>query len=350
MQSGSFLDKSSSLVTGNFIHNRINFRWDISNSFHARIEARNRFFYGEQVKGTYQFGKYIDTDKGLVDLSYNIVDDTSVVLNVMLDRALINWSNSRWDITAGRQRINWGINLVWNPNDIFNAFNYLDFDYEERPGSDALRIQYSTGRLSSLELAYKFSKEGKEQVGAVMYKTNFRKYDLQNFAGVHFEDVVLGTGWAGNIKNAGFKGELSYFHPYKNIADTNGILSASFSFDRSFSKDYFAVLSYLYNSKEKNMQPGINQLTSSALSAKRLMPFEHSFFALVSKSFNPLLNGSMAFIFSPENSTVILLPSLMISVSNNWEAALVGQSFFNDVSNVYRSIGNVIYFRLRWSY
>ena len=37
------------------------------------------------------------------------------------------------------------MNLVWNPNDLFNAFSFVDFDYEERPGSDALRIQKYTG-------------------------------------------------------------------------------------------------------------------------------------------------------------------------------------------------------------
>lgn len=350
MQSVSFVDKMSSLVTGNFIHNRINFRWDISDKLYLRAEVRNRLYYGEQVKMTYRFGKYIDTDNGMVDLSRNLIDDTSLVLNTMLDRLLLNWSDSRWDVTAGRQRINWGINLVWNPNDIFNAFNYFDFDYEERPGTDAIRIQYNTGKVSSLELAYKFSGKEKEQVGAMMYRTNFGQYDWQSFAGVYFEDMVIGSGWAGNIKNTGFKGEISYFHPYKNIADTTGVLSSSVSFDRSFEKNYFAMVSYLYNSEGKGLVYGMSELTGAALSAKKLMPFEHSFFAQASKSFNPLVSGSMAFIFSLQNSTLITLPSLAVSVSDNWDIALIGQSFFYDLNGVYRTLGNGIYFRLRWSF
>lgn len=350
MQTVSFIDNAKSMMTGNFIHNRINFKWNISNNLYARIEARNRLFYGEQVKSTYQFGKYIDTDNGILDLSDNIIDDTTVVLNVLLDRLLLNWSNSKWDFTIGRQRINWGVNLVWNPNDIFNAFNYFDFDYEERPGTDAIRIQYNTNKHSSLELAYKFSDKEKEQVGAVMYKTNFRKYDWQSFAGIYFEDIVLGTGWAGSIKNTGFKGELSYFHPYKNMMDTNGILSASVSLDRSFKNDYFATVSYLYNSEGKGLQSGINELTGMTLSAKKLMPFEHSFFAQLSKSFSPLVNGSIAGIFSPEKNTLIVLPSLAVSISDDWDVALIGQSFFADVNNVYHTLGNGIYLRLRWSY
>ena len=350
MPSVFFVDNTSSMVTGNFVHNRINLKWDISEGLFFRAEARNRLYYGEQVKQTYQFGKYIDTDAGLIDMSHNIVDDTSIVINTTLDRVLLSWSNENWDITAGRQRINWGINLVWNPNDIFNAFNYFDFDYEERPGSDAIRIQYTTNKLSSLELAYKFSEKEKEQVGAVMYRTNFKEYDWQSFAGIYFEDIVIGSGWAGNIKNAGFKGEVSYFHPYKEITDTSGVLSASISFDRSFKNDYFAMISYLYNSEGKRLLYGINDLTGVTLSAKRLMPFQHSFFAQVSKSFTPLVNGNIAFIFSSQDKTLILLPSLAVSLSNNWDLALVGQSFFYDIDGVYRTFGNGVYFRLRWSY
>jgi hypothetical protein len=213
-----------------------------------------------------------------------------------------------------------------------------------------VRVQYATGKSSSIEVAYKLSDKEKEQVGAVMYKTNLRKYDLQGFGGVYFGDVVLGTGWAGNIRNSGFKGEVSYFHPYENSSDTNGVFSASVSLDRSFKNEYFAVVSYLYNSEGKELLFGVNELTGSGLSAKKLMPFKHSFFAQVSKSFNPLLNGNIAFIYSPEKNTLILFPSIALSVSNNWDISLIGQSFFYDVSGVYHTMGNGIYLRLRWSY
>jgi hypothetical protein len=348
MQTQTFIDNSESLITGNFIHNRINFKWDISQNVYLRAEARTRFYYGEQVKKTFEFGKQIDSDNGLIDLSYNVIDDTSMVLNTLLDRFLINWSNSNWDITLGRQRINWGINLVWNPNDIFNAFNYFDFDYEERPGTDALRIQFSISNISSIEAAYKLSDKPKEQVAAILYKTNIRKYDWQNIVGVYHTDILLGTGWAGNIKNTGFKGELSYFQPYEKT-DTSGTLAASVSLDRSFENDYFVMVSYLFNSKGKTLQSGINELAGAELSAKRLMPFEHSFFAQLNKIFNPISSGTIAFIFSPTKNTLIIMPSLAFSISEDWDLSLIGQSFFSDVNKVYRTLGNGIYLRLRWS-
>ena len=350
LQSATFTDNAKSLITGNYIHNRINFKWDITEHLHLRLEARNRLYYGEQVKNTYQFGKFIDADNGYFDLSYNIINDTSIVLNTALDRALFNWSDKKIDVTIGRQRINWGINLVWNPNDIFNTFNYFDFDYEERPGSDAVRIQYNTGIFSSVQMAYKPAKNSNQQVGAIMYKTNLRKYDLQNFAGVYQQDVVVGTGWAGNIKQTGFIGEASYFHKYKNVADTNGVLIASFSFDQTFKNDYFVMASYLYNSNGKDLLYGVSDFNRINLSAKNLMPFSHTFFAHVTKAFNPLVSAGFSTMFSPMKNTLILFPTVNISVSDDWELALIGQSFFADVNKVYRTLGNAVYLRLRWSY
>lgn len=350
LQSALFTDNTKSLITGNLIHNRINFKWDLFNNFYSRIEARNRLFYGEQVKTTYGFGDYIDADNGLVNLSRNLINDTSVVLNIIVDRALLNWSAGNSEITVGRQRINWGVNLVWNPNDIFNAFNYFDFDYEERPGSDAIRIQYTTPNYSTFEFACKFENKGKDKVAAILYKTNYRKFDLQNFAGIYFEDITIGTGWAGNIRNTGFKGEVSYFKPKKNMKTAGGVLSASVSFDRTFKNNYFAMFSYLYSSSGKGLQSGINELTNVVLSAKKLSPFEHSFFTQVSKNINPLVNAGFAVIYSPQNNTLIFLPSLAVSVSNNWDLSLISQSFFSEFYGNYKTLGNGIYLRLRYSF
>jgi len=129
------------------------------------------------------------------------------------DRLNLNYSYGNWDITLGRQRINWGINTVWNPNDLFNSQNFLDTDYEEKPGSDALRIQYTTGETSSLEIAFHPDKEFKmkQSVLAAIYKFNFRSFDFQILAARYLQDYSMGMGWAGNIKNAGFKGEINYF-------------------------------------------------------------------------------------------------------------------------------------------
>ena len=350
LHSAMFTDRASSLVTRNLIHNRLNFRWDMTGQLYLRAEARNRFYYGEQVKLTPGFSDFVGKDNGSLDLTYLLLDDTSYVFCTSIDRLLLNWNNDRWKVTVGRQRINWGVNLVWNPNDIFNAFNYFDFDYEERPGADAVSIRRYTGDFSSWEFAARISDDKDKQVGALLYRTNFTTYDLQAFAGNYYKDLVAGAGWAGNLKKTGFKGEVSYFHPREEWSDTTGALSLTLSLDRTLGGDYFIMASYLYSSEASGNLSGMNDFTGSSLSAKSLMPFRHSFFVQAGKGITPLLNGSMAAIYSPEDQTFIMMPSLTCSVSNNWELSLVGQSFFHQSGSTYGTMGNAVFTRLRWSF
>jgi len=124
----SFVDKMEQLQWTNLFHNRFNFKYIPTDEFILRLELRNRLYYGDRVKIIPLFSNLISDNEGLIDLSWNVVDANNVVLNATIDRVLINYNKGKWDITLGRQRINWGMNLVWNPNDIFNSYNFLDFD------------------------------------------------------------------------------------------------------------------------------------------------------------------------------------------------------------------------------
>ncbi|MFH1321447.1 MAG: hypothetical protein ABII90_12460 [Bacteroidota bacterium] len=348
----SFGDNLDSIITDNLIHNRINLKAYLSNSITAAVEMRNRIFYGEMVRMTPDFGQLVDVDDGYIDLSALIVDEGSFVFHTMIDRAWINWSGKKWDVRLGRQRINWGINLVWNPNDLFNAYNFIDFDYEERPGSDALRVQYYSGEMSSIELAVKPGKNKDETVAAGMYKFNRWNYDFQLLGGLYYSDATVGAGWAGNLKNAGFKGEATYFHPYDNFSDTTGILNATISADYSFKNSIYINGSVLYNS---NGTSGIGSIMQSSmflstLSAKNLMPTEFSFFGQVSGNITPILRADLAAIYGTGMNILFAIPSFTYSIKENWDIILLGQTFYGESSGVFKNWGNSVFIRLKLSY
>ena len=73
-------------------------------------------------------------------------------------------------------------------------------------------------------------------------------YDIQLITGVYQKDWVMGAGWAGNLKNAGFKGEVTYFVPYESYFNSENVLSASVSVDYGFKKGLYLNSSVLYNS------------------------------------------------------------------------------------------------------
>ncbi|SNR34529.1 hypothetical protein [Lutibacter flavus] len=342
----SFVDNLDDLQWTTFLHNRLNFKYTASEEIKVRLEVRNRIYYGDNVKNIAGFSRLIDRDNGVVDLSWNLLD-TNVVFNSTIDRALVNYIKGDWDVTLGRQRVNWGMNLTWNPNDIFNTYNFLDFDYEERPGSDAVRIQYYLSDFSKIELAAKKGRSKNDYIIAAMYKFNKWEYDIQLLTGIYQKDWVIGVGWAGNLKNAGFKGEATYFVPYESYYEADNVLSASVSVDYGFKKGLYLNGSILYNSNASE-SGNLGSLQYANVSAKNLMPYKYSGFLQLAKEFTPIFSGTLNVIYATTNQSVIIMPSLNYSVATNWELNFTGQSFFE--FDPYKTLGNTLFVRLRYSF
>lgn len=350
MQTTSFSSLVPGTLNDNLIHNRLNFKWFPSKKLTFAAEARNRVFWGNTVSATPDYGSAFKADPGLVDLSFVWFNENDWAFVSQIDRLYFNWNNDKWEIRVGRQRINWGITSLWNSNDLFNAYTFTDFDYEERPGSDAIRIQHYFGGMSSLEVALKPSKNDSTWVGGMIYRFNKWQYDFQILAGWYNQDVALGLGWAGNIKNASFKGEATYFHPQDSFKDTTGALSLSTSLDYMFKRNVFGSVGYLYNSIGLNTNLNLANLTtlSVPVSAKSLMPARHSFMLSASFPINPLLNVSLAGVYSPKLNFLLAMPSLGYSISNSWELALFAQAYW--AGNNLDNIGNGVYLRLKYSF
>ncbi len=326
MQSVIIQDINSDWITANLIHNRLNFKWLASNSLTASIELRNRFMFGNMLTRFPGYNKTFETDHGIINLSKNVIDEKSYLLNIAVDRLWMQYTNEKFQFTVGRQRINWGQTFVWNPNDIFNSYSYFDFDYEEKPGSDAVRFQYNSTPTSVLEFAVKENSR-KKSTFAGLYRFNRWNYDIQFLSGISDEeDFVIGTGWSGQILKGGFRGEASYFHRTKQYSDTTGILLASVGYDYTFKNSLFLQLEAFYNGNEQSINIlSLDQLNSSNISTKNLFLSGYSMFASLSYPFTPLINGSLAGITNFRNKLLFINPSINISLKENIELSFIAQ-------------------------
>jgi len=340
----------------NLVHNRLNFRFYPSKNFTVGVELRNRLFTGDAVNAHPAYGSLVDVDNGLVDLSWLWLDQQGIVGLTQLDRAWVRWNNEKWDVTIGRQRINWGVNAFWNSNDLFNTFNLVDFDYEERPGTDAIRIQRYFKNYSSFELAVAPSEFDSTWVGAGMYRFNKWTYDFQVLGGWWKEDVALGVGWAGNIKTAGFKGEVTYFHPQQNWDDTTGVVSASVSADYVFKGNLYVMGGFLFGSRglDKTLNVatiGLGGLTNTVPpSAKDLMFTKYNTIVSVSRPITPLISASLMALYSPGVNLLFVSPSLSMAVASSWDVSLFAQSSFLDNGSAFRNYGTSMFVRLKWGF
>jgi hypothetical protein len=345
-----FTDDLASLTSSNLVHNRLNFQFNFSSALIARVEIRNRIFWGDQLKLIPAFGNSIDQYNGLLTLSHLWVDEKTLVLHSVIDRMMLQYTTREWDIRVGRQRINWGLNTIWNPNDIFNAYNFLDFDYEERPGNDAVRIQHHFPNNTTAEVAVKPGENKEETIAAFLYRFNTSSYDFQVMGGVYYSDFALGGGWAGNIKEAGFKGEMSYFHPKENPTDTTGSLSMSVMADQTFKDNWYVSASFLYNSKPSGLPVLAGGIFTNDLSAKNLYPFRYTWYAGAMKTLSPLTTLSMSVIYSPTYTSLVLFPSFSWNVANNFDVGLVVQSSFAKLTDKFKTQGNAVFLQSKWSF
>lgn len=326
----------------NLIHNRINSRGNFGENLTLGFELRNRLIIGDSPQ--------LQDDNGLVDMSFNLINDKNIVFNTMIDRFWIKYQKEKLEIIIGRQRVNWGVNTIWNNNDLFNAYNFIDFDYIERPGSDVVRLIYTGDNLTSFEIVYMPKKRFSiGNVFAGMYKFNFYKYDFQILAANYYEDFVLGSGWAGNFFNAGFKGEISYFFDKNKFKNS---LSLSSSIDYSTKKGWYFLASYLLNSNgftESNFLSLIN-INNNIISAKNLMPSKHSYLIQISKSISPPVNASMSILYGQGIKLLFLSPNISYEINSRVDAGLIGQFFYLDNFGDFKNILKGYFLQMRYSF
>jgi len=348
MQTVIFDSLSGPFLNENLIHNRLNFRGYINNNLTVAAEFRNRLFTGDLVRLGNSYSEIIGNDQGFVDMSWNVLARQSFLVNTTFDRLWFDMHFSKVQVTLGRQRINWGQTLVWNPNDIFNAYSFFDFDYIERPGSDAVRLQIFPSPSSAAELAVKADSEN-DITAAGLFRFNKWGYDIQFLAGyVNSEDIVIGTGWSGSIGSFSFRGEGSWFQPWEEFPNSLGTILITSGADRVFKDNSIAQLQIMYCNAPLELN-NFDTFYSGTLSAKDLAFSRFSAFGSFTWAATPLLNLTISGMWFPDIDGYFAGPSIDYSLAENLGFSLVWQHF-NTLTGTERTRINLGFLRLKYSF
>lgn len=332
-------------VSGYLLHNRVNVSWEPSPHLKAAVELRNRLLWGEAVRRIPGYAQLLRNRNEGVNLQRAWWDGSAHVLHTNVERCNMAYQRERWSARIGRQRINWGITTTWNPNDLFNAFNFLDFDYEERPGVDGARLQYRTGRQAHVEMAYALTAARGGHVAAVNYAFNQWGYDWQWIAGWYKDQVTLGAGWAGNIGDMGFKGEGQYFFP--GSTDTSHF-NFSAECDYMFKSSWYLKGGFLFNRNGAHRPFESPDEVNLNIAPENLMPTQWNLLAQVSREISPLSSASLGIVYAPGARFLILLPSVRYNLATNLDADLVWQAFRLETPTG-TEVNHLGFLRLKWS-
>lgn len=354
LNSNIFDSIQSDWMIANSFYNRFNFEYQLTKNVQFTLQMRNRFIYGDLNTPFTGNSIYYETDKGLMKLSKNFIDKKDIIFNSNIDRVNLKFSVGKHEFQIGRQRINWGQTMVWNPNDIFNASSYFDFDYSEKPGSDAVRYQFYSGPASNIEIAVKANADHKlTAAGKIL--TNKFGYDFQLLTGIVEEkDYVAGLGWAGNLKNVGFKGEASYFIPTQKSDTLKNCLSATVSFEYTTSNSIYFLTQILYTDLRKNQSSNLGSFYLNEPNASNLSNTEWNLFFMVQYPVTPLLTAGFSGMYFPKINGLFCNPSISYSLGENSQFDIFWQYFIGEIpySNGLKSNFqmNLIFLRFRWNF
>lgn len=349
----------------NLIHARLNTRWYPFDSLTAALEFRFRAYYGESVEKIPGFIDQIRSHHEFANLDAILWNKGKSLGLLETDRIWLDWTKEKLEVTVGRQRIAWGTSWVWNPTDLFNPQSPLDFDYEELPGTDAVRIQYYTGPVTKIEIALSPAKTFDKLIAAGLISYNKWDYDFNFIGGVKNNRWVFGGGWTGDILNAGFRGEflvtqkpsliakynilhifLPYYDPLSSFKQP--VLSFVLSGDYTFPNSFYIHSEILYYNSGKTQNAGLYH--QEALDLGMLTPSRLSIYQEFSYDITPLIRGSLFGIYNPVDYSGVIVPSVSYSVITNIDLYAIMLLFNGSTLTQYGDYGNSWFIRLKYSF
>lgn len=302
------------LYYGNLLHNRLNFKIE-SRRLNAAVEIRNRILWNYNPKS---------------------------ILYATTERAWLEYKTTNWSIIGGRQRINWGMNNSWNPNDIFNTYNLFDFDYEERAGTDGLRVHYQKSGMSAIEFAIAKGTNEKKLKSAIKYNFNSSNYDWQFIIGYYRDKITAGLGWQGNIGKAGFKGEAQYY--FQNTI-AKGLLNTSIELDYISKNGWYFHISGLYNQSGFLRYPKQTSGITFENNPENIMPTKWSILTGFSKEITPVISARLNYLYSPVSHLMVLFPSLSFNIKTNFDLDLFWQTYWGYYTESLRPLNHTAFIR-----
>ncbi len=342
---------STSTRYDHLLHARLNTAWYPWEHFSGVLELRGRAFYGNSVEETPGFADNLKTDPGFGTLGSVLWTGRRTVGYAEIDRMYLNWSPERWQMTVGRQRIAWGTNLVWNPIDLFNPLSVLDFDYEERPATDAVRIQYYTGVVSKVEVAVKPGSVNSPSITAAQITTNRWDYDFHFLGGERDHRWFAGTGWAGDILGGGFRGELLVSEVPSGVVllDSHRVMcSAAMSGDYTFPSSFYIHTEALFNSEGVLRDAALFRPQAQRLGL--LSPARWSIYQEFSYDVSPLVRASTFALINPIDGSFVAVPSATWSAATNLDVTFLVLAFSGAPNTEFGGEGTAAFARVKLAF
>lgn len=338
-------------------HSRINLKYFVSDYFTLSAGIRDRMIVGESIEKIPGYVNDISKDEYSLKLSSFIWKEKKSINFIEVDRLWYDFNFEKIQLSFGRQRIAWGTSWVWNITDLFNPLSILDFDYEERPASDAIRLQYFPSVNSKIDFATKFGKERKDFTSAIQFYYNQWEYDFYFLVGYHRLRPVVGFSWSGDILDAGFRGEAlaspppnqTKFNSQNNFSNEKRVqLSVVLSLDYTFENSFYIHSELMFNNIGKSEKIGL--FVKDAMDIGMLSASKINLFYQLGYNLSPLSRIDLITLHNPIDNSFAVLPTFSYSIIENLDLSLISLFTEGDDFDEYSPDSKMFFLRLKYSF
>lgn len=291
------------------------------------------------------------TNRQVVDLNWKlsdnkITDDVSFISNHYIDMLYIKQFFDWGELVLGRQVISWGTGRVWQPTDMFNPINPANFSKIERDGADALSTKIYISEFSDIDIVVNFRENLKDFNYAVRYRNKFDEYDVSLMTGHFDKKLIYGADFAGNLFDAGVRGEAIYsINP--NDLDSNYI-RLILGADYQLSAEWYAMLEYQFNGEGTSNIDEYVQYLSRLMKGEIQNIGQHYLAFVTSYLLHPLLSSSATVITNIGDASGMAGINLKYNMLQDMNIGLGSMFFFGSESSEYGLYPSALYLSMDW--
>jgi hypothetical protein len=339
----------------NLLHTRENLRVYPAPFATLGLEVKTRLLAGDGARDLTSLTNLTGAGRTYFDWERRFVDEPRCQLVSTLDRVWLDLESGPVQVSLGRQRVAWGTGLVWNPIDILNPSSPLDFDNQEKPGTDAGRMQVYLGPSSKVDVAVAPARRADDAVALAQVVANRAGYDWIAIAGRRGPYAVLGAAWSGSMGGGGFRGEALGSIPRRGLRlegsadEERNNLVASVDGDYTFPSSLYLHGAALFNRLGATGEAGGARLLD-AYRRGWLTPARASLFAEAARDLGPLVRADITGILDPGDRSWYAGPTLTWSVVANLDLSASGLVFGGASGTEFGDDGEILMARFQWSF
>ncbi len=291
-----------------------------------------------------------------LDLRHTMVNEHNVYWDTSLYRGYVTFENGSAALTLGRQRIGWGTARFWSPMDVFNPISPLQMEPNERQGVDAALLQYSSPGALRWNLVYAPQDGFRQSSSALRLGRTAHNYDFDVAAGRFGQDWMGGADFAGQIRGAGIRGEVTYRwrHPASgsNPISVKDALRLVAGADYSFANSLYLVGEYFYNQGQPDV-PRNNPFDPSVLlrfSSEIFTLRRHFISTGATYALTPLWRLEAYAVTDVQGPSAVVLPRLNHSLTANTDLNFGAQLFASTSTGEFHGLSDLAYIEFTYHF